>query len=51
MGAFVMVVSLLFATVMSATGCFDLRAIVGADGARLMKAFKQLVESPLGLVA
>ena len=39
------------ATVMSATGSFDHRAIDGADGARLMKAFKQLVESPLGLVA
>ena len=30
---------------------FDHRAIDGADGARLMKAFKALVESPLGLVA
>ncbi|WP_205478999.1 pyruvate dehydrogenase complex dihydrolipoamide acetyltransferase [Sphingomonas arenae] len=39
------------ATVMSATGSFDHRAIDGADGARLMKAFKELVESPLGLVA
>ena len=39
------------ATVMSATGSFDHRAIDGADGARLMKAFKQLIESPLGLVA
>ena len=39
------------ATVMSATGSFDHRAIDGADGARLMKAFKALVESPLGLVA
>ena len=39
------------ATVMSATGSFDHRAIDGADGARLMKAFKTLVESPLGLVA
>jgi pyruvate dehydrogenase E2 component (dihydrolipoamide acetyltransferase) len=36
---------------MSATGSFDHRAIDGADGARLMKAFKELVESPLGLVA
>jgi pyruvate dehydrogenase E2 component (dihydrolipoamide acetyltransferase) len=43
--------SLQIATVMSATGSFDHRAIDGADGARLMKAFKQLVESPLGLVA
>jgi pyruvate dehydrogenase E2 component (dihydrolipoamide acetyltransferase) len=39
------------ATVMSATGSFDHRAIDGADGALLMKAFKELVESPLGLVA
>ncbi|MEO5809522.1 MAG: 2-oxo acid dehydrogenase subunit E2, partial [Sphingomicrobium sp.] len=39
------------ATVMSATGSFDHRAIDGADGARLMKAFKALVESPMGLVA
>ena len=38
------------ATVMSATGSFDHRAIDGADGARLMKAFKTLVETPLGLV-
>jgi pyruvate dehydrogenase E2 component (dihydrolipoamide acetyltransferase) len=39
------------ATVMSATGSFDHRAIDGADGAQLMKAFKELVEKPLGLVA
>jgi pyruvate dehydrogenase E2 component (dihydrolipoamide acetyltransferase) len=43
--------SLQIATVMSATGSFDHRAIDGADGARLMKTFKELVESPLGLVA
>jgi pyruvate dehydrogenase E2 component (dihydrolipoamide acetyltransferase) len=43
--------SLQIATVMSATGSFDHRAIDGADGARLMKLFKELVESPLGLVA
>ena len=43
--------SLQIATVMSATGSFDHRAIDGADGARLMKAFKELVETPLGLVA
>jgi pyruvate dehydrogenase E2 component (dihydrolipoamide acetyltransferase) len=43
--------SLQIATVMSATGSFDHRAIDGADGARLMKAFKQLVEKPLRLVA
>ncbi len=39
------------ATVMSATGSFDHRAIDGADGAALMQAFKALVELPLGLVA
>ena len=43
--------SLQIATIMSATGSFDHRAIDGADGARLMKAFKELCESPLGLVA
>ena len=43
--------ALAVATVMSATGSFDHRAIDGADGARQMKAFKALVESPLGLVA
>jgi len=43
--------SLQIATVMSATGSFDHRAIDGADGARLMKVFKELVEAPLGLVA
>ncbi len=39
------------ATVMSVTGSFDHRAIDGADGARLMTAFKRYVESPLGMVA
>ena len=43
--------ALAIATVMSATGSFDHRAIDGADGAMLMKAFKELVEKPLGLVA
>ncbi len=43
--------ALAIAMVMSATGSFDHRAIDGADGAQLMKAFKELVESPLGLVA
>ena len=43
--------SLQIATVMSATGSFDHRAIDGADGARRMKAFKGLCEKPLGLVA
>jgi pyruvate dehydrogenase E2 component (dihydrolipoamide acetyltransferase) len=36
---------------MSATGSFDHRAIDGADGARLMKTFKGLIENPLGMVA
>jgi pyruvate dehydrogenase E2 component (dihydrolipoamide acetyltransferase) len=36
---------------MSLTGSFDHRAIDGADGARLMKTLKELIESPLGLVA
>ncbi len=39
------------ATVMSATGSFDHRAIDGSDGAQLMQAFKALVENPLGMVA
>ncbi len=43
--------SVQIATVMSATGSFDHRAIDGADGARLMKVFKELVESPMGLLA
>jgi pyruvate dehydrogenase E2 component (dihydrolipoamide acetyltransferase) len=43
--------ALQIATVMSATGSFDHRAIDGADGAELMKAFKELCEKPLGLVA
>lgn len=43
--------ALAIATVMSATGSFDHRAIDGADGAMFMKVFKELVEKPLGLVA
>jgi pyruvate dehydrogenase E2 component (dihydrolipoamide acetyltransferase) len=43
--------ALAIATVMSATGSFDHRAIDGADGAQLMKVFKELVEKPLELVA
>jgi len=39
------------ATVMSATGSFDHRAIDGADGAQLMQAFKELCENPLGMLA
>ena len=43
--------ALAIATVMSATGSFDHRAIDGSDGAKLMAAFKHLCEMPLGLVA
>ena len=43
--------ALAIATVMSATGSFDHRAIDGADGAQLVQAFKNLVENPLGLMA
>jgi len=43
--------ALAVATVMSATGSFDHRAIDGADGAELMQVFKALIENPLGLVA
>ena len=43
--------ALQIASVMSATGSFDHRAIDGADGAELMKVFKELCEAPLGLVA
>ena len=39
------------ATVMSATGSFDHRGVDGADGARLMAAFREYVEAPLGMVA
>ncbi len=38
------------ATVMSATGSFDHRAIDGADGAEMM-IFKELVEAPMGMIA
>ncbi len=43
--------SLGVATVLSATGSFDHRAIDGADGAALMRAFKTLVEAPLAMLA
>jgi pyruvate dehydrogenase E2 component (dihydrolipoamide acetyltransferase) len=43
--------ALAIATVMSASGSFDHRAIDGAIGAELMAAFKALVEKPLGMVA
>ena len=38
------------ATVMSASGSFDHRAIDGADGAQLMQAFKELIKTPMGLL-
>ena len=43
--------ALQIATVMSVTGSFDHRAIDGADGAALMKLFKELVEAPMGMIA
>ena len=43
--------ALAVATVMTATGSFDHRAIDGAVGAQLMAAFKTLIENPLGMVA
>ncbi len=43
--------SLGVATAMTATGSFDHRAVDGADGARLMAAFRDYVEKPLALVA
>ena len=43
--------ALAIATVMTATGSFDHRAIDGATGAELMQAFKDLGEAALGLVA
>ena len=39
------------ATIMSATGSFDHRAIDGSDGAALMQAFRGLVEKPLAMLA
>ena len=39
------------ATAMSATGSFDHRAVDGADGARLMAAFREFIEKPLGMLA
>jgi len=43
--------SLQIATVMTASGSFDHRAIDGAEGAKLMQAFKRLIENPLGMLA
>jgi pyruvate dehydrogenase E2 component (dihydrolipoamide acetyltransferase) len=39
------------ATVMTVTGSFDHRAIDGADGAQMLKVFKELLENPLGMIA
>ena len=39
------------ATVLTATGSFDHRAIDGAAGAQLMSALKSLIENPLALLA
>ena len=49
--AYVVGDELTVATVMSATGSFDHRAIDGADGAAFMAAFKRLVENPLAMLA
>jgi pyruvate dehydrogenase E2 component (dihydrolipoamide acetyltransferase) len=43
--------ALSIATVLTASGSFDHRAIDGAVGAELMQAFKRLVERPLGMLA
>ena len=43
--------SLGVASIMSATGSFDHRAIDGADGAQLMQAFRELVQNPLAMLA
>jgi len=39
------------ATMMSATGSFDHRAIDGADGAQFLRAFKEMIEDPIIMVA
>jgi len=43
--------SVQIAKIMTATGSFDHRAIDGATGAAFMKAFKETVENPLGMLA
>jgi len=43
--------ALAMATVLTASGSFDHRAIDGALGAELMAAFKRLVEKPMGMLA
>jgi len=42
--------TLIAATVLTATGSFDHRAIDGATGAQLMAAVRDLVEKPLGML-
>ena len=39
------------ANAMTVTGSFDHRGIDGADGARLMAAFRELCEKPIGMLA
>lgn len=39
------------ATILTATGSFDHRAVDGATGAELMEAFKKSVEAPIGMLA
>ncbi len=43
--------ALTVATVLTATGSFDHRAIDGATGAQLMAAVRDLIERPLGMLA
>src|SRR3546814_1552115 len=43
--------ALQIATVMSATGSFNHRAIDGADGARLMQVITSMGAKPLGMIA
>ncbi|WP_430429186.1 pyruvate dehydrogenase complex dihydrolipoamide acetyltransferase [Parasphingorhabdus sp.] len=43
--------SVQIATMMTVTGSFDHRAIDGATGAAFMKALKETVENPLGMLA
>jgi pyruvate dehydrogenase E2 component (dihydrolipoamide acetyltransferase) len=39
------------ATILTATGSFDHRAVDGATGAELMEAFRRSVEAPIGMLA
>ena len=38
------------ATILTATGSFDHRAVDGATGAELMEAFKRSIEAPIGML-